>query len=454
MDTMTHKNIFKLAWPAIVQEAMGVVVSYVDTAMVGSLGALASAAVGLTSSVNWFIGSVCVAFGVGTLAVISQSVGAKNDEKVKKVGQQALFITAACGIVFTIVALLFAPYIPRFFGADESLWRISTEYFIIISLPMIFRSVLCVLSSTLRGVGDMKTPMVIQIGMNILNIILNVLLIYPTRQIGSMTIFGFGLGINGAAIGTALSYSVGGLALLIIYLRHPLFCFKETGIHYAHKEMKECLRVGIPVALERGVICLGHMTFTSFISRLGVIPLAAHTIAIQAEQAFYIPGYGFQSACATLSGFASGEKDVEKVKLINRLITKIAVFIMTIGSVLLFIFAKELMSFFTPDHNVITIGATVLRLVALSEPIYGCLIIIEGTFNGLGETKAPFVISTLTMWGIRILGTAIIVFVLQGTLFQVWLFMVADNVMRFILLWIIFKKGMWEKRIVNRKNIS
>ena len=106
------KRICHLAWPAIIQEAMNTIVTYVDTAMVGAMGATASAAVGLTSSVTWLLGSISVAFGVGILAVCAQADGAKNHKKVQMTGQQALFISLVVGLLTSIISVIIAPFLP------------------------------------------------------------------------------------------------------------------------------------------------------------------------------------------------------------------------------------------------------------------------------------------------------------------------------------------------------
>lgn len=441
------KSICFLAWPAIVQEAMNVVVTYVDTAMVGALGASASAAVGLTSTVGWLVSSIAVAFGIGILSVCAQAVGANNEEKVKRTGQQALFLTLIVGIVLTIICVLIAPYLPIWLNGDIAIRASASSYFMIISLPLLFRCAVLILSSALRGVSDMKTPMLINLYMNLINIILNFLLIYPTRTIFNISIPGAGLGVDGAAIATASSFVIGGTMMFVRYYKNDLFDFKSSGFHFYKKEFKECLEIGIPVVMERGVICLGHVTFASLIAKLGVVRFAAHTIAIQAEQAFYIPGYGFQAAASTLVGNAVGQKNEKKVKETTYLISCITMGLMIICGVLLFVFAEQLMGIFTPDHEVVILGARVLRIVSVSEPIYGILVILEGTFNGMGDTKAPFVFSLFTMWGIRVLGSWFMINIFKLGIESVWIMMVLDNMARCFLLSRRFLKGGWKYRL-------
>ena len=414
------KNICHLAWPAIIQEAMNTVVTYVDTGMVGSMGATASAAVGLTSTVTWLLGSISVAFGVGVLAVCAQSDGAKDYKKVQIAGQQALFISFIIGLITTIISIIIAPFLPGWLNGAKEIRHDAFLYFLIVSAPFIFRTFIIILSSTLRAVKDMKTPMMINVYMNIINIVLNFFLIYPTRKIFGITVYGAGLSVAGAAIASAISYIVGGILIFRHYYQNKIFDFKHTGFHFHKPVCLECLKISIPVVMERSVICLGHVTFASLIAKLGVVSLATHSIAIQAEQAFYAPGYGFQSAASTLVGNAVGEKDESKVKR---------------------------MTYLTPDQKVIALGTRVLRIVSISEPIYGILIILEGTFNGMGDTKAPFVFSLITMWGIRIFGSMLMINVFSFGLESVWIMMVLDNVSRCLLLSTRFLKGEWKYRV-------
>lgn len=438
------KAICHLSWPAIVQEALNVVVTYVDTAMVGALGASASAAIGLTSTVGWLVSSIAVAFGIGVLSVCAQADGAHDIKRLKCAGQQAFFITFIVGITLTIICLLISPFLPIWLNGDPSIHKNASAYFMIVSLPLLLRTSVLILSSALRGVSDMKTPMLINLYMNLINIVLNFLLIYPSREVFGIMMPGAGLGVIGAATATAISFSVGGLFMFIRYYRNPIFDFIHTGFHYHRTVLKDCLRIGLPVVLERSVICLGQVAFSSLIARLGVIQFAAHTIAIQAEQAFYIPGYGFQSAAATMVGNAVGEQNEKKVKQVTYLICSMTFVLMLVAGVILFIFAESLMSLFTPDPQVVALGALVLRIVSVSEPIYGVLVILEGTFNGMGDTKAPFVYSLITMWGIRVFGTWLMICIFHLNLEFVWMMMVCDNIARCFLLSQRFLKGKWQ----------
>ena len=125
----------------------------------------------------------------------------------------------------------------------------------------------------------------------------------------------------------------------------------------------------------------------------------------------------------------------------TKTIAAIAVVLMTMTGALLFSFPGMMMSLFTEDAQVIAGGITVLRIVAVSEPMFAALIIFEGVFNGIGDTRAPFVFSIISMWGVRIVGTCLCVFFLHAGLELVWVCMVGDNVTRCLLLGHRFVKG-------------
>ena len=211
--------------------------------------------------------------------------------------------------------------------------------------------------------------------------------------------------------------------------------------------LSACVQVGLPNAGERLVVCLGQMLFASLIAGLGTVPLAAHSIATTAEEAFYIPAVGFQAAGTTLAGQFLGQGDERKLDTLVPWVLLFGVGLMSLISTGLFFFPELLMGIFTPDREVIRQGALVLRIISLSEPFFALLLVLEGVFHGVGDTKAPFVISFATMWGIRILFTALLVKGFSMGLPAAWCCMAADLVVRAALMFYRYRSGGWKKNI-------
>lgn len=440
--------IVALAWPTMLEQLMQTAVQYIDTAMVGSLGKQATAAVGATGTVNWLVGSTVSAIGVGFLSYIAQAMGAGEKDSAKKASGQAVLAVLIVGIFFTVLTTSLSGFVPVWMQVDTSIQEAASRYFLILYTPMLFRTASIIFGTVLRSVGDTKSPMIVGVFVNIINIVLNFFLIYPTRQIdlfgASLTAYGAGFGIDGAALASAVSYAFGGIAITVMVWRHKEISPKGQSLKPDIKILKPCLRVAVPNMMQRFATSLGYVAFASMINSLGETSTAAHTIANTVESAFYIPGYGMQTAAATLSGNACGAKDKEKLQSLAKAAIPLVIILMIISGGLLFLFAPQLMRLFSKDSEVIELGTTVLRMVAISEPFYGVPIVIEGIMQGAGKTVAPFIFNLLGMWCVRILGTFVCTQVLSYGLVSAWACMIGHNLLLFVLFIVLFAMGRWK----------
>lgn len=443
-------TILTLAWPTMMEELMQTAVQYIDTAMVGSLGTQATAAVGATSTVNWLIGSTISAVGVGFLSYVSRACGAGDTKRAGKAASQAVLAVLVCGILFTALTLGLSGVVPVWMQVDPSIQSLASQYFFILYTPMLARTAIIIFGTLLRSVGDTKTPMRVGLLVNVANVILNFLLIYPTRYFCGILLPGAGLGVVGAAVASAISFAVGGICITIVLWRHPMVSPRGQSLRPDWDVLKPCLKVALPNGLQRFGTSLGYVAFASMINSLGDVATAAHTIANTVESAFYIPGYGMQTAAATLAGNALGANDNRRVRDLARMILFIEVSLMIVSGALLFIFAPNMMGLFSKDAAVISLGATVLRMVAVSEPFYGVSIVIEGMMQGMGNTMLPFIFSISGMWGIRIVGTFICTQLLGMGLVSAWACMIAHNLLLFAMFMVCYLSGKWNP--MNRKN--
>ena len=358
---------------------------------------------------------------------------------------QAVFIVLVAGIFFTALTLLISPVVPTLMQVEEGLRKTRAIYFFIIYTPMLFRTASIIFGTVLRSAGDTKTPMLVGILVNIVNVVLNFFLIYQTRLvvIGNFFLFipGAGLGVIGAGIASAISFVVGGVIITIALFRHKEISPRGVSIKPDFKILKPCFKVALPNALQRFGTSGGYVAFASMINSLGGVSTAAHTIANTVESAFYVPGYGMQSASATLSGNALGANDRDRIKQLSRMIIFIEAVLMIISGTFLFIFAPALVGIFSKDAEVISLGTTVLRMVALSEPFYGVSIVIEGMMQGMGKTKMPFVVNIITMWLVRILGTFILTQLFEYGLVSAWACMILHNLALFAVFMIYYLTG-------------
>ena len=436
-------TILALAWPTMLEQLMQTAVQYIDTAMVGSLGTHATAAVGATSTVGWLIGSSVHAFGIGFLSFIAQAYGAGDKEAASKSVAQSVILTVVVGGVFTALTLGLSGMVPVWMQVDPAIRILASQYFFILYLPMLPRTATIIFGTVLRAAGDTKTPMKVGVAVNIINVCLNFLLIYPTRMVGGIWIPGAGWGVIAAAVASAVAVLVGGIWITMALWKHPMISPKGQSFKPDMGILKPCLKVAMPNMLQRFGTSLGYVAFAAMINSLGEVATAAHTIANTVESAFYIPGYGMQTAAATLAGNAYGAKDKKRMNELANMFLPIEIGLMVLSGGLLFVSAPALVGLFSESEAVIALGVTVLRMVALSEPFYGFSIIVEGMMLGVGNTKKPFVYNILGMWGIRIVGTFICTQLLGFGLVSAWACMIAHNLLLFVLFLLDYLRKTW-----------
>jgi putative MATE family efflux protein len=330
---------------------------------------------------------------------------------------------------------------------DESARELSSRYFFVLYTTMIFRVANIIFSTLLRAVGDTKTPMKAGIIVNVVNVVFNAILIYDPITV---TLFGAsvklpfaGMGVVGAALSSALSYAVGGIIMTVAIYRHPEISPKGQSYKPCGEILIPCMKIAIPNAIQRFGTSLGYVAFASIVNSLGEVSTAAHTIANTVESAFYIPGYGMQTATATLVGNAYGAKDGKRIRELSATILFLEVGMMIASGGLLFAFAPDMVGIFSQDAAVIMLGAFVLRMVALSEPFYGVSIVLEGVMQGMGKTTFPLIANVIGMWAVRIVGTFICVSVLGLGLISAWACMIAHNMMLFLAFVIYYFAGKW-----------
>ncbi|MGN9017452.1 MATE family efflux transporter [Lachnospiraceae bacterium HCP1S3_C3] len=431
MDKDTSVNIKKeiartlivLSIPTILEEILSTLFQYVDTAMVGHLGEAATASVSVTTTITWLVNSIPHAISIAILAMVAKAFGAKDENRIRKISMQALMLAVVCGIITGGISLICSPYIPIWMGADKSIIHDASEYFFIISIPMLFRTASIILGAAIRATKNTKTPMLISLFSNILNTIMNTLLIYILD-----------MGVAGAAIASATSYVFSGTLMFIVYRRNKYLNWKFKEFTIDGHCMEECAKIGIPVLASSLTSCLGYVVFAGMVSGMGTTIFAAHSLAVTAETIFYIPGYGLRTATSTLVGISLGENDGEKFRLVSKMSIIFTVGMMVVSGVVLYFVAYPLMCLLTSSRPAAELGAEMLKMVSFSEPFFGIMIVMEGIFYGLGRTKYAFFVETFSMWGIRIFFTFICVKIFALDLRAVWYCMIADNVVKAVLL--------------------
>ena len=400
--------VFFLSIPAIMAQVTSVIMQYTDASMAGSLGAGASASIGLVSSSTWLFGGVCGAVAAGFSIQAAHSIGGGRVQEARSIMRQSVITALIVGVLLSVAGVLTGIHLPEWLGGAKEIQDNARSYFIIyvLSLPAVQLNRLA--GGLLQCSGNMKVPGMLNILMCILDVLFNFLLIFPSRNIYlagvKIIVPGAGLGVTGAALGTAFSQVC--IAVLMMWF----LCFK-SGVFKVkrHESWKPCreyvlkaVKLALPIGWENFMMCGAMVVSTKIVAPLGSVPIAANSFAITAESLCYMPGYGIGEAAATLTGQSIGAGRRQLARKFARITVWFGIASMAVTGAAMFFAAPVMMSLLTPDESIRSLGTMVLRIEAFAEPMYGASIVAAGAFRGVGDTLVPSMMNFGSIWFVRI----------------------------------------------------
>lgn len=407
--------IVRLSIPAMMAQLAVIVMFYIDASMVGSLGASASAAIGILTSTTWLFNGLCSSVVVGFSVQVAQRIGASQYEKSRSILRQAILCALLFGVAMSIIGISISFKLPYWLGATEDIIPDAQKYFLIYSLAMPCAQLYHLCGSMLRSSGNMKFPSMMSFAMCILDIVFNYFLIFDTHEVNlfglNAIIPGAGLKVTGAALGTALAYLTSGMILYLYLTRksRELAIYKEKGSYRPEGSVvKEATRIGFPIALENAILCCAQITLTVIVAPLGAISIAANSFGITAESLCYMPGFGIGDAATTIVGQSKGAGARQLMRSLARMTTYLGMFVMALMGVVLYFAAPYMMALFTPVEEIRDLGVEVLRIEAFAEPLYGASIVACRAFVGAGDTLIPSIMNLSSIWLVRVSLAAIL----------------------------------------------
>lgn len=441
------KLVLRLSIPAILAEISSIAMQYIDAAMVGSLGAAATAAIGLVSSTTWLFNGICISVAAGFSVQIAQLMGGGRREETQSVLRQGLMAALAFGVLIGALGAGISSGLPRWLHGAAEVCPDASRYFLIYSCALPFALLRQASGSMLQCSGDMRTPSILNIGMCVLDVAFNGLLIFPSRTVAlpwfAFSLPGAGLGVTGAALGTALSEVVTALLMTgFLCFRSPTLKLVK-GVPWRMEEqcLRAAVRLSLPMAAERIVLGGAHVAYTRIVAPMGTVAVAADSLAVTAESFCYMPGYGIASAATTLVGQSIGADRKDLCKRFAYLTVALGVAVMALTGALMFLLAPWMFSLLTPDPAIRELGAYVLRIEAFAEPMFAASIVVAGALRGAGDTLAPSILNLVSMWGVRI--TAAMLLAPRFGLPGVWAAMCGELCVRGVLFLIRLVRGKW-----------
>lgn len=439
--------VLRLSIPAIMAEISSVIMQYIDAAMSGSLGAHASASIGLVSTTTWLIGGLCISVSSGFSIQTAQLIGAGRDEEARNIFRQSLIATVIFGLFLSCISISISGQLPIWLGGDEELRSDASGYFLIYACTLPAMQLRQLSGSMLQCSGDMKTPSILNIVLCTLDVVFNALFIFPTGHFKipgtGIGIYGVGMGVRGAALGTACAEIV--IAFLMLFFAcvksDKLSFMKDGSWRLQSKCMTTAVRLAVPAAIERTIMSSAYVVSTLIIAPLGTVSVAANSLAITAESFCYMPGYGIGSAATTLVGQSIGAKRKDLARRFARISVLLGVLFMSFTAVIMFIAAPGIFALLTPDVGVRALGVNVLRIEAFAEPLYAASIVCAGALRGAGDVVGPSIMNLVSMWGVRI--SLAFILVPHIGLYGIWIAMSIELCVRGILFLVRLFREKW-----------
>ena len=443
--------VLSMSLPAILAQMTSIAMEYIDAGMVGSLGAGATAAIGLVSSSIWLVGGSCIGLSAGFYVQVAHLIGAKKEREAESVLRQGIKAAVIIGILISVLGVLISDSLPVWLGGDDEILADSAAYFRIYSMSIPFVLIRQLSCGMMQSTGDMKTPSILSALVCLFDVVLNFFMIFRTRTVSllgaSLTIPGAGMEARGAAIATALSEVIISVAALyLIAAGNKKISLRNKGSwKWQKKIIATAARIGIPLSCDQIFMCSAYVAGTLIVARLGTVPVAANSLAITAESLCYMPGYGIGAAATAIIGQSIGAERHDLTRSFARVSVAVGMIIMGLMGALMYLCAPLVFSLLTSSAEVASLGTRVLRIELFAEPLYGASICCAGVFRGAGDTLTPSIMNLLSMWCVRIVPAFFLVPVmgLQGY----WLAMAIELCFRGIIFLVRMRQDKWIRAI-------
>lgn len=443
MSDRTHwPELLRLGWPVSATMLVRVTMRTVDLLVVGVVvGATGVAALGIGDAAARIVLMTALGLGAGTIATVSQHVGAGRRGDADVAATQTALIAAVVGMPFALLGWIGAPAFFRVLGAAPDVTDIGVTYLRIVILSAPARMLAVMLTRALQGAGDTRTPMVIRTLGTALNIGLTVALVPGVGPLPE-------LGVTGAAVGTVVG-NVTSALILVGWLAHGATAlgFARTGLS-AFSVGRDIVRIGLPQVAERNLFALGVIPLNAITLVFGTDANAGLQVGRRIILYALLPSRGVATAASTRVGNAVGASLPDKGGQWARAAISLALAISLPVAVALLVWARPVAQVFVREPEALTMAAAWVRVYALATIVRAVYGVLRGALQGAGETRAPLVAGAIGVLGFTVGFSWLVGIVLGAGLAAVFAGVLLDAVVRTAILMRVFLAGRWLQRSV------
>lgn len=434
-----RRTILQLAGPSLIEMLLINFTQMLSMIMVGRLSAEAIATVGLTNQPFLLMTSIFMTLNVGTTVIVARSIGSGKVAEANRAASQAFLLNVALAVVVVAFSYAYTGELLQIMGGAEDVVAYGMTYAKIIFLSIGFTTISMALTATLRGAGDTRTPMKINVLSNVLVVAIGFPLIYGYLGLPK-------LGVTGAAIASIIAQFVSMIWVLFVMFSGK-YAVRLTFGEFFRLDRRIIARIctiGFPSAIEQVAMRLGMLIFVKVAASLGTVALASTQIAFNIFGLTFMPGMAFSIAASTLVGQALGAGRPELAEKYGWQVRKIGMIIAGIMGIGFILFPKYVMLLFSPDPAIVAQGIVALRIMGLIQVSQATQMILGGALRGAGDTKYPLYSTVIGVWGFRVILSLLFVYGFHFSIAGIWIAAAVDQFVRSFLIHRRYKRGKWK----------
>jgi len=438
-----YRVVLTLAIPAIARLWLQTLIFLADRIMLGRYSTEALASLRISEPLIWSVTGVLSAFSIGSVAVVGRAVGAGDRALATTTARVSLAFAAGVGLIFTTLSLLGLDGLLFLFpNISTEIWEAARSYMQLVFLVTPLFLMAEVAAAMLQASGNTRTPFLVAIAANGVNLVGNYLLIFGKLGFPE-------LGVRGAALDSAIAIGLNAVVLLGVLGR------SRSGLSLQHleplssppalKTLSRILRIALPALGERVMRGIGYTGFTLMIGMLGGVAMATHAALLGIEEHCYEAADGFGIAVAAVISQRLGAGKPEEAERGAWVTMGMAIALLSVSGVMFVLIPAQLLGAFTADTRIIGMGIPCLYVAAIAQPFMATSIVLEQALRGAGNTRTAFYISLFGWLVVRLAATAFFVFGLHWGLVGVWVGSTCDWIARTVGLMLVFRQKQWHR---------
>ncbi|MBZ0155278.1 MAG: MATE family efflux transporter [Alphaproteobacteria bacterium] len=444
-------SIWQISWPMLLVMIFNFFVGLTDIYVAGFISPDVQAVVGFVGQIYFLIILIANAISIGTVALLSRAIGARNYDHALEIARQSLAFSALSAVALTVFGLAFPREIVLLAGFPPGIQEMGVRFLRIFALALGPNYLLIISNAIFRASGEVKKNLLSMFLVSIINIVGNFIFVFG--------IFSFpGLGYIGIALATALSATVGMVVCLVLFRTSRWRLLYARPWSFSPSLTRKIIDLSWPAALLQIAWNAGSLILYNILGRLGqesITGLSSLTNGLRIEAVIYLPAFALHMAASVLVGQNLGAGNPERAEKIGWKITFSGIILISVMALFIFAGAERLASLVTKSPDVLAETARYLRIMMLSEPFMALSTILGGSLQGAGDTKGAMWIVVIAMWLVRI---PLAYFLALGAGYGalgVWVAMVASMLVQGTLIAWRFRRGRWKELHVEwERNLS